>query len=211
MTNNQKEFLQQLVQKTNWQDADEVKSASEQLIEKFRADYPVLDESKAESIQQVMYEGLYAWLDCIMDCLQEQRINGTSFWDNMLTKVNAVYTRGIGFMLANYIVFAQAARQYSKTKDCEHLQRTLSCMSAFCFEKHAPYSLSVMVDDLCEKITRIIFANTFIQLDMQLFVNEALNADGKKYIDKMKHSRVINSFPELIAGIANCEAQYPNL
>ena len=201
--------LRQLVGTIEWQDAGKCKAAAKDIMDHFSEASGNMSRS---IVMNGIYQGLSAAFDAVSDALQAKGIDGINLWKALQEDISERYSgKQLVMQLADLTVVAQEARNYndvafSKYKASNVVDEDLIASAVECLVKMRPWASGVSMDQFsidpdlggfCKKICSAMFANTFRQLNLEMYNKDAIHVSFIGfYKDFCKSNTIIQEFGE---------------
>jgi hypothetical protein len=204
-----RQYIKETVGTIAWQDAAACKAAAKDIMDHFEEDAGNMSRS---IIMNGIYQGLYAGFDAISDTLQEKGIDGSIFWNALQDDLKERYSgKQLVMQLADFTVVAQEARNYNdqayqKFKSTNGVDEALIGSAVECLVKMRPWlsgqpleqqNIDPDLGGFCKKICAAMFANTFRQLNLEMYQKDEFHVLFLGlYKDFSKSTTIIQEFGE---------------
>jgi hypothetical protein len=179
-------LLMQLVETIEWQDPENCKSAAKNIMDHFSEKVG----NMSRSIISGIYNDLYAGFDAVSDSLKEKGINGINLWTALHHDVYERYgDKRLVMLLTVLSIIAQEARCYNDVAFKKYQENNIvDEASVFCaverLVKMRPYALGIpaaqySIDEdvslYSKRISAVMFANSFRQLDLVMYNKDQIH------------------------------------
>jgi len=197
-----KTFLMQSVRSLDWEDSECCKATAKCIMDFFSE---TVSHSSHEIIE-VIYDNLYVGFDALIDSLKDNGINSINLWNALRVDSNIRFKEKplINFFV-NLTIVAQEARcfnnvAYKKYKETNVIdQQTLYFaverlvkLRNFTFGIDADrLSIDVRINDDGERAGRLMFCNSFRQLDFEMYNFEEFHKIFVSFYESFTKSRVV--------------------
>ena len=176
-----RQYLVETVKTIEWQDAEQCKAVAKDIMDHFSEASGNMSRS---ILMNGIYQGLYAGFDAVSDTLQEKGIDGIRLWKALQDDVSERYSdKQLVMQLATLTILAQEARNnndvaFRKNKETNVVDEALIASVVDCLAKMRPWASGAPLDQLnidpdlggfCKKIAAGILANTFRQLNFEMY------------------------------------------
>ena len=197
-----KNYLMQLAGSIEWQDPENCKAAAKDIMDQFSEKVG----NMSRTIISGVYNGLYAGFDAVSDLLKEKRIDGINLWTALHHDVYERYgDKQLVMLLSALSIIAQEVRCYNDVAFKKYQEtNVVDDASVFCaverLVKMRPYAIGIPqdiysidadVNAYSKKISAIMFANSFRQLDLVMYNKDQIHEIFIGFFNDFAKSRTI--------------------
>lgn len=209
-----KQFLMQLVETIDWQDTESCKAAAREIMDH----YSEKVGNRARDIINGIYGGLYAGFDAVSDFLREKGLNGIQLWTALHLDATERYAdKPLAKLLAVLSIIAQEVRSYNDVayhqyKATRQVGDVSLLRAVERLEKMRPVALKlpenllatdVDVNVFSQKMAAVMFANSFRQLDLEMYNKDKFHDIFVGFFNDFAQSKtIIEGFGDDLIGCA---------
>ena len=204
-----RQYLMDTVGTIKWQDAEKCKAAAKDIMDQFSEAAGNMSRS---ILMNGIYQVLYAGFDAVSDTLQQKGVDGILLWKALHDDVSERYSdKPLVMQLADLTILAQEARNnndvaYKKYQETRAVDEALVASAVDCLSKMRPWALGAPLEQhnidpdlggFCKKISAGILANTFRQLNFEMYQKDEFHVIFMGlFKDFSKSKTIIQEFGE---------------